>query len=63
MILRQWDFFPRWVIVEYLFWLFLGGDHAFDLVKNLFIYVCLSSALFLSTLVQLALVVLLLRLL
>ena len=63
MTLRQWDFFLRWVVVEDFFWLFLGRNHAFNLVQDLFIYVCLSSTLFLSTLVMLALVVLLLRLL
>ena len=62
MTLRQWDFFSRWVVVKYLFWLFLGRNHAFNLVQNLFIYVCLSSTLFLSTLVMLALVILLLSL-
>ena len=63
MTLRQWDFFSRRVVVKDLFWLFLGRNHAFNLVQNLFIYVCLSSTLFFSTLVQLALIVLLLRLL
>ena len=62
MTLRQWYFFSRWVVVKDLFWLFLGRNHAFNFVQNLFIYVCLSSTLFLSTLVQLALIVLLLRL-